>query len=124
MMLARAWNYLLPEKRNEYIMYTKYDNFLSRVYNYFTKLWIDIRSLEPIMGDLFTYGSFIVLILSCGGMNLGLGISAKTIIQIIGAVCTLGSTALKVCSKISVLKTPQLFQVPNHLDQVRTHLHS
>lgn len=75
------------------------------------------------MGDLFTYGSFVVLVLTCGGMNLGIGIRAKTIIQTIGALCTVGSMALKVSSKISVVKIPMLFQVPKLLDPARETIH-
>lgn len=108
---ALGWKDFSFKKIDEYFIYAKKCNdYLRKVYNHYTELWNDKLKSEKVMGDFFTYGSFISLILTCGGSALGIGITARTIIQAVGAVFTVGSVALKLKSKLSYIKYLNYFR--------------
>lgn len=93
------WYILSFEKKDEYVTYaTKCNRYLRKVYDYYVILWKDKQKSKQILGDLFTYGSFVALVLTSVGMALGFDVRARAFIQTFGAAFTIGSTALKLNS--------------------------
>lgn len=97
---------LSSEKRYKHFKYTsKFKDFLHKVNNHSITLLRDKQRLKKILGDLFTYGSFTVLIITSIGVTSDIDVRIRNIIQNFGALFTIGSTALKVKSETSLVKT-------------------
>ena len=85
---------------------TRWSVFCARsvrdVHHCFTRFWLDEKS-RGVINDLFTYGSFASLVLTCCGNALGVNMTAITVIKTVGAASTIGGVALKVSLKFSAV---------------------